>query len=340
MLTREEIVNVGPVGDEESIPLQVFLEPLRQVFVAGMHRHTIDRGGIDHHRQCTCERSSLEGLEILLTQHLRRDIGRCTILTRPRSTIAEIVLGAGAYVEAVDMVVVVALIALDLCCHHLTVDDGILAEALVDTRPTGIAAQVHNGVIHPRTVGCATFIGRNLSTPEGQVCIKRSTEVDGLREERASCCISHTMVMVETIDIGNAQILHRLLLNQTDPLLPLVDTGCAGTRSIQNRTHLPLGNQRVKHRLVKFPNAFGIALVEIDGEIAEPVDNLLIRQLHHFVNFLGRTTILLEHGAHLITIHFRILNGGLAHHVEVQFKHLADLLVKGHLGECFLNLCL
>ena len=42
MLTREQIVDISPVGNQESIPLQVFLQPLGQILVAGMNRHAVD----------------------------------------------------------------------------------------------------------------------------------------------------------------------------------------------------------------------------------------------------------------------------------------------------------
>ena len=37
-----EVVDVGPVGHNHTIPLQVFLQPLRQVLVACMHGYAID----------------------------------------------------------------------------------------------------------------------------------------------------------------------------------------------------------------------------------------------------------------------------------------------------------
>ena len=42
LFAREEVVDIGPVCHKESIPLQVFLQPLGQIFVAGMKRNTID----------------------------------------------------------------------------------------------------------------------------------------------------------------------------------------------------------------------------------------------------------------------------------------------------------
>ena len=199
-----------------------------------MQGYAIDRGRIYHHRQRTGKGCSLEGLEIFLADHQRREIGRCTILTSPGGTIGEVVLCAGTYVILVDMIVVITLISSDLCHHHFGVHDGVLTETLIHTRPTGIATQIHHWVIHPRTVGCTTLVSRNLCTSASQFWIKRGTQVDRLREEGTTYSIGHTVVVIQTVDIGDAQILHRLLLNLRDPLLPLLHRSGTGTWGIQD----------------------------------------------------------------------------------------------------------
>ena len=113
-------------------------------------------------------------------------------------------LRAGTHVELVNMIVVLTLITLDLCYHHLRVEDGILTKALIDTRPTGVATQVYYRVINPGAVGCTTLISRNLCTTEGQFGIKRCTQVDRLWEKGSSLGIGHTMVVVKAIDIRDA----------------------------------------------------------------------------------------------------------------------------------------
>ena len=42
LLTLVEIVDVCPVGHDHTIPVEVFLEPLGEVFGTGMNRHAID----------------------------------------------------------------------------------------------------------------------------------------------------------------------------------------------------------------------------------------------------------------------------------------------------------
>ena len=156
------------------------------------------------------------------------------------------------------MVWIIALITLYLCHHHLRIQDSILTETFIDTRPTWVATQIHHRIINPRTVCCTTLISRNLCSDKCEVGIKRSTQVDWLWEECSSLSIRNTVVVVETIDIRDSDILHRLLLNQLYPFLPLVNAWGTSTWGIENRAHLPLRDKCVEHRLIKFPNSFGI----------------------------------------------------------------------------------
>ena len=288
MLALEEVVDVCPVGDEHAIPLQVFLQPLRQVFVAGMHGLAIDRARVHHHGQRTSKGSGLEGLEVFLAQHLRRHISRRTVLTRPRSTIGEVVLRAGADMIATQVIGIVALIALDLGFHHASVHNGIFAEALVDAWPARVAAEVDHGVINPRAVSCAAFVSRNLCPGAGELGVKRCCEVDGLREERARLRVGHTVIMVEAIDVRNADILHRLLLDELNPLLPLLDGGGTRARCIQDATHLPILDDRVEHLLVHLPCAIGaIAAHDVEVKFKHLPDLLIERHLRQcFLHFL------------------------------------------------------
>ncbi len=81
MLTRIEVADISPVGHNHAVPVEVFLQPLRQILVAGMHRHAVDGSRIDHHRQGAGLDGVLERLEVFLAQHQRRDVGRRTVLT-------------------------------------------------------------------------------------------------------------------------------------------------------------------------------------------------------------------------------------------------------------------
>ena len=203
-----------------------------------MHGHAVDAGRVDHHRQRSGEGSGLEGLEILLAEDLRWEVGWGTVLAGPGSAIGEIVLRAGAHMVFVDVVGVIALIAFDLGLHHTGVDDGILAETLPDAGPAGVAAEVNHGVIHPRTVGGAALVSGDLSTDAGQFGVERSPEVDGLWEERTALNIRHAVVVVETIYVGNPDVLHRLFLDDLNPFLPLFEGGCPRAWCVQDGSHL------------------------------------------------------------------------------------------------------
>ena len=293
MFALEEVVDVCPVGDEHAIPLQVFLQPLRQVFIAGMYGLAIDAGGVHHHRQRSGKGSGLEGLEVFLTQHLRRHISRRAVLAGPGSTIGEIVFRAGADMVATQVVGIVALIALDFGFHHASVHNSILAEALVDARPARVTAEVYHGVINPRAVGSTAFVSRNLCTRAGELGVKRCCEVDGLREQRARLRIGHTVIMVEAVDVRNADILHRLLLDQLNPLLPLLHGGSTRARRIQDATHLPVLDDRVEHLLVHLPRAIGaIAAHDVEVQFQHLPDFLVERHLRQcFLHFLLKRSI-------------------------------------------------
>ena len=208
MLARVQIINIGPVGHEHAVPLQVFLQPFRQVLVAGMYRHAVDGSRIDHHGQRAGQGSSLERFEVFLAQHLGRNVGRCAVFAAPGSAVCKIVLRAGAHVVGTQVVGIVALIAFDFGLHHARVDDGILAETLPDAAPSRITPQVNHGIIHPRAVSGAALVGRDFSTRAGQFRIERGGNVNRLGEERAALRVGHAVVMVQSVDVGDTDIFH------------------------------------------------------------------------------------------------------------------------------------
>ena len=79
-------------------------------------------------------------------------------------------------------------------------------------------------------------------------------------------------------------------------------------------------------------------MVDIHRVSSKFVDDLLIAHLHHRIDFRIGSAVLLEHRPHLLTVYFGILNRHLSNDVEVQLKHLTNLLIKSHLAESLLNL--
>ena len=106
------------------------------------------------------------------------------------------------------MVGIVTLIAFDFGFHHTGVHDGVFAEALIDTWPTGIAPQVDNGIVNPGAVGGTAFVGCNLSPTQSQLGIERSREVDRLWKERSLLGVGDAVVVVESVYVGYTQVLH------------------------------------------------------------------------------------------------------------------------------------
>ena len=146
--------------------------------------------------------------------------------------------------------------------------------------------------------------------------------------------------MVKPIDVRNTDILHGFLLNQLYPLLPLCYGSSTCTRGIQDRAYFPFRDQCVEHHLVQFPDPFGRTFVDVYRVIPHLVDNLLVSHFHDLIYLSLRGTKLLHHLTYLLTVYFGILNRHLTHDVKIQFQHLSDFLIEGHLRECLLNLCL
>ena len=275
MLAREQVVDVCPVGDDHSVPAQVFLQPLREILITGVYGHSVDTGRVDHDGERSCLDGCLEGLEILLAKHLRRHIGGCAVLAGEGGAIGKIVLHTCGHIVFSQVVGVVSLIAVNLGLRHAGVDNGILAEALPDAAPSRVAAEVEHGVVDPRTVAGAALIGCGLGHGLSQRGVERGSQVDGLGEEGSCLRVGDAVVVVKAVDVGNAHALHRLLLNQTDPVLPLVDGGCSGAGRIENGAHLVFRDDGVEHGFVELPFAVG-AVAAHDVEV----------QLKHLTDFL------------------------------------------------------
>ena len=60
---RIEVVYVGPVGYEHSVPVEIFLEPLCKQFIAGVDGNPVYGAAVSHHCQCACFHAGLERCE-------------------------------------------------------------------------------------------------------------------------------------------------------------------------------------------------------------------------------------------------------------------------------------
>ncbi len=145
------------------------------------------------------------------------------------------------------------------------------------------------------------------------------------------------MVVVKTVDTGNADVLHRQFLNHRNPFLPLFYAGSTATRSIQNATHLPLGNEGIEHLLIETPGALGGVVEDIEAVLVCQSDDFLIRHLQCLLYFRLRTTELHENFTNLIAVNLGIFCHHIAHNIEIEFEHLANLLFERHLLEMLLD---
>ena len=322
-----EVVDVGPVGHDHTVPLQVFLQPLGEVLVACVYGHAVDRSGIDHNGEGARLDGILEGLEILLTQHGRGEVGRSAVLAGEGSTIGEVMLHARCHMVLAEVVGIVALITCNLGLNHTRIDDGIFAETFPDTRPTRITTQVEHRIIHPGAVGRTALVGGDFGHLLGQGDVERSAEVDGLREECAALHVGHAVVVVKAIDVGDAEVLHRLRLDLRNPALPLLHrTGLS--RGIEHRTHLPFADGGVEHGLVEFPRTLGVAREDVEAIAAHTLHDLFIGELQHFGHSLFALSELKQCLAKFIAVNLRILKLHATQDVEIEFEHLTDLLIE------------
>ena len=212
---------------------------------------------------------------MLLTQLRGSDVGRCAVLSRPRGTVAHEVLQRDGNVLLVNVLRVAALKTEHLLASHLSTQVAVLAEVLPDTGPAGVAAQVDGGTEGPRYADGPGFISRRLSTLAGNIAVEGSRHVDVLRKQRTTLRVGRAVILVESEDTGNADVLHRELLNVGNNLLPLLGSRRTGVRSIQDRTYLILTEQRVGLGTVDVEHALRVVGAEEVGD-----------QLHHLTNLL------------------------------------------------------
>ena len=109
VVAAPEVHDVGPVGHNHAVPLQVVLQPLRQVLIVGVQGHAVVALRVHHHRERTVAHGLQERGEVLLAHLLRRDVRRRAVLAARRHAVAHVVLHASGHMPTVYVVGVVAL---------------------------------------------------------------------------------------------------------------------------------------------------------------------------------------------------------------------------------------
>jgi len=216
-----------------------------------------------------------------------------------------------------NMVGVIALIAFDGSLDHACIDDGVLAIALPDTRPARVATQIDGGIVDPRAVGRAGLVGIDGRSHLGQLRIERGCDVDGLWKKRATLYIGGAVVIVKTIDTGNADMLHRLFLDGLDNALPLVDGLGARGRSVEDRANLVFLKYGVEGVLVDFPYHLGVAGIDVEIVFLQLLDHIGIVHAHESGDLLVFETGFQQFVAHLAAVKFGVDNLHLAKAVDV-----------------------
>ena len=115
MLTGVKVIDICPVGDYHTVPIEAFLEPASKKLVVGVRRNTVDGCRIDHNGEST---SLLEWSEVLLSQIIWGNVRRCAVLARTGSSVTKVMLDADCSMLLVNMVGVRSLNSLRFSSGH------------------------------------------------------------------------------------------------------------------------------------------------------------------------------------------------------------------------------
>ena len=158
----------------------------------------------------------------------------------------------------VNMLRVVALESQGLHASHLSIHIAVFAKVLPDTRPAGIASEVDGGAERPGHADGTCLVSGGLGNLEGYIAVERCTDIDVLREQRTTLSVGGTVVLVQSEDTGDANVLHGQFLDVADDLLPLLGGRCTGVGRIQDGANLVLAEQRVSLGTVNVEHAMCI----------------------------------------------------------------------------------
>ena len=163
----EEVVDVGPVSDDHTVPVETFLEPACEKFLVSVHRDAVNTGAVHHNCKGTCLNASLERSEVLLFEFILRDIGRSSVLTCTWVAIAEIMLHRHCDIVRTDMVRILTLHTANGRSALNSVHERILTVVLPNAWPTWVAREVYCRRVSPRAVCRTAFV---CSDDTGVIC--------------------------------------------------------------------------------------------------------------------------------------------------------------------------
>ena len=189
---------------------------------------------------------------MLFTQVGTRNGRRRTVLTGYRNTISHIMLHTSSHIIFTYMIRVFPLKSFYSLNTHFSIHQAIFTIILPHTRPSRITSQIYYRSISPWNAPSLRFISRDFSPTTYQLTVKSCSHIHTLRKQSPVKRISSSMNLVYSINTGNPDLLHRLLLNLTDCSSPYLLFLCYTQRHIQDRSHFILTNHRIQHRLTQF----------------------------------------------------------------------------------------
>ena len=133
---------------------------------------------------------------------------------------------------------------------------------------------------YPGYVAGLGFIGRDFGPPPHECPVEGSTHVVALREERGMLCVGGSVDLVDPVEAGNSDGLHRLLLKPAHKLLPHVGRGSVAKWRVEDGAHLVFINHVVEFLLVEAEYILRARIgYRLDGELRHLSDFLVKRHL-------------------------------------------------------------
>ena len=173
----------------------------------------------------------------------------------------------------VEVVGVIALHALDRCGGHHGVHQRILAVALPHSGPAGVTSEVHGGGEGPGNHRGPGLVGGDFTDSGGIVAVEGRCDVDALGEEGRPVYVCRAVNLVEAVDAGYSDFLHRLLLDAGDYLPVFLPVGAGASWNVQDRAYLVFADDIVQHFLAEL---LGLPVGDhVDGQLGHLADFLL-----------------------------------------------------------------
>ena len=265
VVAGEEVVDVGPVGHQHAVPVQLLLHPAGEEGLVGVGGDAVDGGGIDHRGQRAGLEALLERTEVFLAEVVLGDVGRGAVLAGVRHAVAHEMLDAHGHVLQADVVRVGTLQGDRLHAGHLGLQVRILAPALPLARPARVTAEVHHRGEHPRALRGAGLVGHRVAHHLRVIAVEGGSKVDFLREEGAVGQVGGAVDHVQAVDARDADVLHRALLDLGDVVGRLHAVEGMALEHVQDGADLVLAEKDVHLRRVHV--VAGVVRDVVDGDL-------------------------------------------------------------------------